>query len=84
MKRDIKYSKLGIRVASQVAERLKEILRKSQIWVETVKKHAKVDIKLSCPVQFYWISLFCSKYFAQDCLSKQIFGLNSAQSSSNF
>ena len=22
---------------------------------------------VSCPVQFYWISLFCPKYFAQDC-----------------
>ena len=31
-----------------------------------VKKHAKVDIKLFFPVQFYWISLYC-KIFGQDC-----------------
>ena len=23
--------------------------------------------KFYCPVQFYWFSLFCSKYFVQDC-----------------
>ena len=34
---------------------------------------------------FAFITLIhSSKYFAQDCLSKQSFGLNSAQSSSNF
>ena len=32
-----------------------------------VKKHAKEISNFSCPVQFYWISLVCSKYFAQDC-----------------
>ena len=50
-----------------------------------VKQHTKVDIRIlfSCPV-FYWISLFYSKYFSQDCLSKQSFGLNLAQYSSNF
>ena len=25
----------------------------------------------SCPVQFYWISVFCSKYFVQDCSLKR-------------
>ena len=34
-------------------------------------------------VLFYWISLLCAKCFGQDCLSKQIFGLNSTQSPSN-
>ena len=41
MKHDIQYSKLGRRLASRIAERLKtwilgneEILGKSQIWVE--------------------------------------------------
>ena len=34
MKRDIQYSKLGIRVASRVAERLKTLLEKSQFQVE--------------------------------------------------
>ena len=26
----------------------------------------------SCPVQLYWISQFCSKYFAQDCRNMEI------------
>ena len=61
----------------------KEILGKSQIWVELcpnaltplqklnlskrVKKHAKVDIKLSYPVQFHYTSLPCSKHPTRDC-----------------
>ena len=36
----------------------------------------------SCPVQFYWISLFCSQYFALDYLRKQFFGIKLGQSSS--
>ena len=59
----------------------KEILGKSQIWVEIVsppeiklwqqqsKNTQKQISNFSCPVQLYWISLFCSKYFAQDCSS---------------
>ena len=27
----------------------------------------------SCPVQFYWISVFCSKYFVHDCRFNGIF-----------
>ena len=33
----------------------------------------KLITNFSCFVKFYWICDFCSKYFAQDCLSKQIF-----------
>ena len=57
----------------------KEILGKSQNWMETQpsanhpfqnlqSKYAQNQISnFSCPVQFYWISLFCSKYFIRDC-----------------
>ena len=60
----------------------KEILGKSQIWVElnaqpplqnlnfgscSQKTRKKCISNFSCPVRFYWISPFCSKYFAQDC-----------------
>ena len=38
-----------------------------------VKKRAKVE-NFSCPVQFYWISPFCSKYFARDCGSSSRVG----------
>ena len=31
------------------------------------KSTQKQTSDFSCPVQFYWISLFCSKYFALDC-----------------
>ena len=34
-------------------------------------------------VEFYQISLLCAKYFGQDCLSKQTFGRNLAQSPLN-
>ena len=52
----------------------KEISGKSQIWVETYPSPQSLFYKLnfgqtsnlSCPVQFYWISLFCSKYRVQD------------------
>ena len=60
-----------------------KILGKSKIWVETAQCSVSLpEIKLwqqqsrntqkqipnvSCTVQFYWISLFCFKYFAQDC-----------------
>ena len=52
----------------------KEILGKSQIWVETYPSPQSLfhilnfgeTSNLSCPVQFYWISLFCSKYLVQD------------------
>ena len=40
------------------------------------KKMQKQISTFSCPVQFYLISLSCSKYFVQDCLSKQSFGIN--------
>ena len=106
----IQYSKLGIQVASRVAERLEtyphgiftdgggpcphkkkglgsQEIRKYQKnlkfeWRQrlapslstrkltlatAVKNQAKIDIKLFFPVQYYWISLFCSKYFVRDC-----------------
>ena len=74
----------------------KQILGKSQIWVET-SRVPPPDIKLwpeqskntqkqisnfSYPIQPYWISLPCSTYLVQDCLSKQSFGLHSPQSPS--
>ena len=40
-------------------------------------------LNFSFPVQFYCITTFCSKYFVQDCLSKQMFGPYSTQCSSN-
>ena len=48
------------------------------------KKVQNLIPNCSCPVQFHWISLFCSQYFAQDYLNKQIFGLKLAESSSKF
>ena len=64
---------------------------KSQILVDTQpsqktqskNKQKQISNFFFC-VQFYWISPLCSKYIAQDCLGKQSFGLNSAQSFSNF
>ena len=41
-------------------------------------------LTFSCPVQFYWTALFCSKYFGKYCLSDQTFGLYSTHSSSYF
>ena len=47
-------------------------------------KNTQKQIPNFCsPVQFYWIIPFCSIYFAHDCLSKHIFGPNSAQSPAN-
>ena len=48
-----------------------------------VKKNAKLDITFlkSCPILLYFLTL-CQN-FAQDCLSKQIFGGNVAQSPSH-
>ena len=90
-KRDIQYSKLGIRVASQVAEWLKTqhlrkignigkflnlvgdiaqspvSLPKIKLWQQKSKNTQKQISNFSGPVQFYWISPFCSKYFAKDC-----------------
>ena len=54
-----------------------------KLWQQLSKSTQKQISNFSCPVQFYCISLFCSKYFAQDYLNKQNFGLNSAQSPSN-
>ena len=48
------------------------------------KKEKNLIPNCSCPAQFYWISLFCSQYFAQDYLSKKIFGLKLARSFLNF
>ena len=49
-----------------------------------VKKYANFDIKLSRLLQFYCNSLFSFKYFSQDWVRKQIFGLNLAISFRNF
>ena len=72
-----------MQVASQVTDRFKtlrnkEILRKSQIQVETFdsQQHSKNTKKqisnFSFHVQFYWISIFCFKYFAQDYLANKV------------
>ena len=53
------------------------LFQKSKI---TLNKYAKVDIKVLLSYLILLISLRCSKYFVRDCLTKQIFGHNSAQS----
>ena len=74
-KRDIQYSKLGIQVVSRVAVSLPE----TKLSQQQSKNTQKQISNFSLPVHFCWISLFCSKYFAQNCLSKQSLGLNLAQ-----
>ena len=58
-------------------------LQEVQIWQQQLKNTQKYISDFSSPIEFHWNSLFCSKYFVQDCLSKQSFGLNSSQSPSN-
>ena len=47
-------------------------LKEIKVWQQWSKNTQKQIPKFSCPVQFQQITLFCSKYFAQHCLSKQI------------
>ena len=54
-----------------------------KLWLQQSKNTRKQISNFSCLIKFYWISLFCSKYFVQDYLSKQSFGFNSSQSPSN-
>ena len=54
------------------------------VWQQQSKNKQKQILNFSYPVQLYWISLFSSKHFVQHCLSKQNFGLNSAQFPLNF
>ena len=56
-----KISNLGADIA-QCPVSLPEI----KLWQQQSKNIQKQISNFSCPVQFYWISLFCSKYFAQD------------------
>ena len=89
-KLDIQYSKLGIPVASGVAERLKTqdlrkpgnirkvtnssgliaqcpfSLQKIRLWQQQLKDTQKQIPNFSFPVQFYWISSFCSKCFVRN------------------
>ena len=90
-KLDIQYSKLGIRVASRIAERLRtQDLRKLgnirkistlgghmaqclvsiqelRLYQQHLKNTQKHVPNFSFPVQFYWITPFCYKYFLRDC-----------------
>ena len=59
-------------------------LPKIEIWQWQSKDMENSIPNCSWPVQFYWISLFCSKYFAQDYPSKDIFRLKLVQSSADF
>ena len=38
-----------------------------KLWQKQSKTTQKQKSNYCCPVQFYWISLFCSKYFVQYC-----------------
>ena len=38
-----------------------------KLWQQQSKNSQKQISNFSCPVLFYCISLFCSKYFVQDC-----------------
>ena len=58
-------------------------LQELRLCQQQLKKTQKQIPNFSFPVQFYWITLFCSKYFVRLSLSKQIFDPYSAQSSSN-
>ena len=60
-----------------------EELRLCQQQLKNTQKHIP---NFFFPVHFDWITPFCSKYFARDCLIKQIFGPNLVQSplNSNF
>ena len=49
-----------------------------------VKNYAGAVIKIFCSSSIYLISLLCSTYFVQDCLSEQIFVCNFFLSSTNF
>ena len=42
------------------------LLSRNYILAIAVRKHTKVESNFSCPVQIYWISLVCSKYFVRD------------------
>ena len=70
-----KYKKMSILGGAQFPVSLSEI----KLW----QQQQQIS-KFYCSVQFYWISLFCSKYFIRDCLSKQAFGYKTAQCPSNF
>ena len=56
---------------------------RNQTLTIAVKKNGKLDNKFLKSYPIFWISLLCAKYLGQDCLGKQIFGRNSAQSPSN-
>ena len=76
-----KISKLGCdKTYCQVSHQKK----KKKKMLKLVKDFAEPDIKLFDPVQFYLISLLCSKYFVWCCLRWEPFAYNSSQSTSNF
>ena len=55
-------SNLGVGIA-QWSVSLQEI----KVWQYQSKNMQKKVSNYFCPVQFYWISLFCSKFLDQDC-----------------
>ena len=50
------------------------LLSRNKTLAIPVKQYAKADIRVSTPVQFCMISLFCFKYFIQDCRFERFFG----------
>ena len=70
-----KISNLGGGIA-QCPVSLPEI----KLWYQQSKNKRKQISSFSCPIQLYWISVFCSKYFVQ---GRPNIGLNSCQSPSN-
>ena len=46
---------------------------KYQTLTIAVKMYAKVEIEVSSPIQYYWISLLYFKYFVRDCRETIIF-----------
>ena len=50
------------------------LLSRNKTLAIPVKQYAKADIRVSTPAQFCLISLFCFKYFIQDCRFERFFG----------
>ena len=36
------------------------------------KKYQKVDVKFSSTIQYFWVSLLCSKNFVQNCKNPKL------------
>ena len=84
---DLGSRKLGnIRKISNLGGRIVQCLVSFQeltLYKQQLKNTQKHIPNFYFPVHFYWTLHFVPNHFVQDCLSKQIFGPNSAQSPSN-